>query len=411
MGSKTYLVGGAVRDELLGLEVAERDWVMTGTKSEELLDAGYRQVGSSFPVFLHPRSGDEYALARTERKQGHGYHGFSVDFHPGVSIEEDLLRRDLTINAMARNDDGQLIDPHGGLKDLENRVLRHVSPAFSEDPLRVLRVARFAARFAELGFVVHPDTIQFMREITRSGELGHLVPERSWSEIFRAMDSSRPSVFLSVLRECGALEVLFPEVNVLYGIPQSRQWHPEIDTGIHLHMAMDMAASMQSGPRVVFAVMLHDLGKGLTARDELPSHHGHEAAGLPLVDSVCARLRVPTAVQKLARQVCAGHLRCHLALEMRPAKVMQLLEQLDAFRQKDISEFVLACEADYRGRKGLQKREYPQAAFLKRALEAALSIQARDLDLQGSEPGPEVGEKLRAARIEAISELAIDNNQ
>jgi len=405
MDPKTYLVGGAVRDELLGLDATEHDWVITGSTPDALLDQGYRQVGASFPVFLHPQSGEEYALARTERKQGHGYHGFSVDFDPGVTIEEDLQRRDLTVNAMARDAEGALIDPYGGQRDLERRVLRHVSPAFSEDPLRVLRVARFAARFAGLGFSVHPSTLALMRKIKDSGELEHLVAERSWNEIYRAMGAARPSVFLATLRACGALKVLLPEVEALYGIPQNQQWHPEIDTGLHVEMALDLAASMKYEPKVLFAVLLHDLGKGLTDKADLPAHHGHENAGLPLVDAVCARFRVPSAVRKLARQVCAGHLRCHRVLEMRPGKVMDLLEKLDAFRQQDLTEFVQACEADFRGRKGVRDRDYPQGRFLATALEAALAVRAGNLDLGDHQQGPQVGEQLRAARINAISNL------
>ena len=411
MESHTYLVGGAIRDELLGLEVNERDWVITGSTPESLLDQGYRQVGASFPVFLHPDTGEEYALARTERKQGHGYHGFSVEFHPGVSIEDDLLRRDLTINAMARDKEGNLFDPHGGEADLERRVLRHVSPAFSEDPLRVLRVARFAARFAPLGFTVHDDTVALMREITGAGELDHLVSERCWSEIHRALASSSPSVFITTLGNCGALEVLLPEVGKLFGVAQNEQWHPEVDTGIHICLAMDFAADMNYGPDVVFAVMLHDLGKGLTDKSLLPAHHGHESAGLPLVDAVCERFRVPTTIKKLARQVCFGHLRCHKVLEMRPSKVMKLLEELDAFRHKDITGFIQACEADCRGRKGLQDRDYPQGQFLEQAMQAALSIQAGDLGLPEGTTGPEVGEKLRMARIAAIKELSVNQGQ
>jgi tRNA nucleotidyltransferase (CCA-adding enzyme) len=405
MAAATYLVGGAVRDRLLGLPAGERDWVVTGATPEELLDQGYRQVGASFPVFLHPDSGEEYALARTERKQGHGYHGFSVEFDPNVSIEDDLLRRDLTINAMALDAEGRLVDPHGGARDLEERWLRHVSPAFAEDPLRVLRVARFAARFAEQGFRIHPDTMTLMRRITESGELQHLVPERSWREIIRAMAAARPSRFVSVLRECGALASLLPEVDRLYGIPQKADYHPEVDTGVHLELSLDLAASLAGSPEAVFAVLLHDLGKGVTDAEKLPSHRGHERAGLPLVDAVCERFRVPTSASRLARQVCGLHLNCHRVLEMRPRKVMELLEGLDAFRQPDIADFLLACEADYRGRKGLEQRAYPQAEFLQRALQVATAVQARDLDLSGAQ-GPEVGEALRAARIEAIAKVA-----
>jgi len=408
MAYGVYLVGGAVRDELLGLEAGERDWVVTGATPEELLEAGFTQVGASFPVFLHPESGEEYALARTERKSGHGYHGFAVDFHPGVSIEEDLLRRDLTVNAMARDEQGRLIDPYRGREDLERKILRHVSPAFAEDPLRVLRVARFAARFEPMGFSVHPETIGLMREITRSGELDHLVPERSWAEMRRALDGGRPSIFLDVLRDCGALRVLLPEVDILFGIQQPEKHHPEIDAGVHVGMAMDLAAETGSGPRVVFALLLHDVGKGLTAVQELPAHHGHEDAGLPLVDAVCERFRVPGRYRRLARQVCYGHLRCHRVLEMKPAGVMKFLERLDALRQKDVSEFVQACEADFRGRQGMRERAYPQGAYLRRALEAALAVQARDLGLGKQANGPEVGERLREARIGAIRELAVE---
>ncbi|MFT5139508.1 MAG: tRNA nucleotidyltransferase (CCA-adding enzyme), partial [Rhodothermales bacterium] len=364
---------------------------------------GYKQVGASFPVFLHPKSNEEYALARTERKQGHGYHGFEVEFDPGVSIEDDLLRRDLTINAIAKDEQGNLVDPFGGQRDIKDRVLRHVSPAFAEDPLRVLRVARFAARFADLGFSVHPQTLDLMRDIAHSGELGHLVAERSWREIYRAMGSDQPSVFLKTLRACNSLEVLLPELDALYGVPQDAKWHPEIDTGAHTELAMDFAAEKKFGSNVVFAVMLHDLGKGLTPKSELPAHHGHENNGIPLVDQVCERFRVPKAIHKLSRQVCAAHIRCHRVMEMRPAKIMNLLEQLDGFRQQDLTEFVQACEADYRGRKGLQDRQYPQAEYLQSTLETALSIQARDLLSEGVKQGPELGEKLRQARIQAIS--------
>ena len=406
MRAKTYLVGGAVRDALLGLQAAERDWVVVGSTADEMLARGFKQVGASFPVFLHPKNGEEYALARTEKKQGHGYHGFKVDFHAGVTLEEDLQRRDLTINAIARDEDGSLVDPYGGQRDLEKRLLRHVSEAFVEDPLRVLRVARFAARFAHLGFRVHASTLALMREITRSGELQHLAPERMWREIERAMKTRRPSAFVSVLRECGALEVLLPEVNALFGVPQPEKYHPEIDTGVHLLMALDAAADLCNGAaNVVFAVLLHDLGKGLTPQRYWPSHRGHEAAGVPLVDAVCKRFRVPNSMHDLARKACAWHLDCHRILEARPATVLRLLERLDVFRQPQVLPgFVSACEADYLGRKGLQDRPYPQGEYLQRAYRAVADIRARDLDLEGVS-GPEVGKRLSQARTEAISKL------
>jgi tRNA nucleotidyltransferase (CCA-adding enzyme) len=403
MNAAVYLVGGAVRDELLGLQPKERDWVVVGSTPEALTARGYRQVGASFPVFLHPDSGEEYALARTERKQGHGYHGFAVDFHPGVSLEEDLQRRDLTINAIARDERGELIDPFGGLQDLQDRVLRHVSPAFREDPLRVLRVARFAARFAPLGFRVHPSTMELMRELSDSGELEHLVPERTWSEVAAAMASARPGVFVEVLRDCGALAALLPEVDALFGVPQPEQHHPEIDSGVHVLMAMNLAAQSGWSPEVVFALLLHDLGKGLTPRSEWPSHIGHEERGMPLVRAVCERLRAPNAYTGLALRVCALHLRCHRILEMKPGTVMRLIEQADLLRRPEmLKDFARACEADYRGRKGRAERPYPQAEHLSKALDAVLAVQARDLDTEGLS-GVEIGDRLRQARIAAIA--------
>jgi len=405
--SGTYLVGGAVRDDLLGVKAVEHDWVVVGSTPDEMLDQGFKQVGASFPVFLHPKNGDEYALARTEKKQGHGYHGFKVDFHPDVTLEEDLQRRDLTINAMARGEDGKLVDPYGGQRDLEQRFLRHVSDAFVEDPLRVLRVARFAARFAHLGFRVHPSTLALMGEITRSGELEHLAAERIWREIELAMKTGKPSEFVSVLRDCGALQVLLPEVSVLFGVPQPEKYLPEIDSGVHLLMALDAAAERANGNAViVFAVLLHDLGKGLTPPQDWPSHIGHEATGVPLVDAVCKRMKAPNAMHDLARKVCAYHLDCHRLLEAKPVTVLRLLERLDVFRQPTlVDDFVVACEADYRGRKGLRDRPYPQGDYLKRAYRAVADIRARDLDLSGVS-GPEVGERLRQARIEAITQLS-----
>lgn len=403
MSQAVYLVGGAVRDELLGLPVHERDWVVTGSTPEELLRQGYRQVGASFPVFLHPDSGEEYALARTERKQGHGYHGFSVDFHPGVTLEQDLERRDLTINAMARGTDGRLVDPYGGQRDIEQRVLRHVSPAFVEDPLRVLRVARFAARFAPQGFTIHPETMALMRDISASGELSHLVAERVWAEIDTALKAGTPSVFIKVLRECAALAVILPELDALFGVPQSAQHHPEVDTGVHVLLALDYAAAQGWSNEVRFAVLLHDLGKGLTDKAEWPSHHGHESTGLAAVQSVCERLRVPTAYRQLALAVCALHLRCHDALQLRPSRLFDLLEKADLLRRPERCDaFLQACEADYRGRKGLSGRPYPQADRVRDALQAALDVKAAELDLSGLS-GEEIGEKMRQARIAAIA--------
>ena len=406
MDGTVYLVGGAVRDGILGVPPRERDWVVVGSTPDELLARNFRQVGASFPVFLHPDTGEEYALARTERKQGHGYHGFTVDFHPGVTLEEDLSRRDLTVNAMARDEAGRLIDPFGGQRDLEQRVLRHVSPAFCEDPLRVLRVARFAARFAEFDFQVHDSTMKLMQEMVASGELQHLVPERVWAEFASAMSCGQPDVFIRVLRECGALAVLLPEVDRLFGVPQPERYHPEIDTGIHVLMTMNLAARLGGPAEVVFALLLHDLGKGLTPDALLPSHVGHEKSGVPLVNDVCARLRTPGAFRDLALKVCELHLRCHRLIEARPSTVMKLIEDADLLRRPErVRDFVRACEADFRGRKGLEDRPYPQGDRLQAALSAVLAIRARDSGTEGLD-GVQIGEKLRKARIKAIAGVA-----
>lgn len=403
MGSRVYLVGGAVRDELLGLKHTERDWVVVGGTPEELLEKGFRQVGASFPVFLHPETAEEYALARTERKQGHGYHGFSVDFHPGVTLEEDLARRDLTINAMARDEQGNLVDPFDGRGDLERKTLRHVSPAFREDPLRVLRVARFAARFAPLGFQVHESTLELMRQMSESGELVHLVPERVWAEFAKALSMPRPGVFIEVLRDCGALAILLPELDCLFGIPQSEIHHPEIDTGAHVLMAVNRAAGLAAPTEVVFATLLHDLGKGLTPVGLLPAHVGHEASGLPLVSRVCERLRVPGDFRDLALRVCELHLRCHRLMEARPSTVMDLIEKADLIRRPDRAEaFLLACQADYQGRKGRENKPYPQGDRLRTALKTALAVRAADIARKGLE-GARLGQELRNARIRAIA--------
>lgn len=406
MAYRVYLVGGAVRDKLLGLVPRENDWVVVGGRPEDLLEQGYRQVGASFPVFLHPKTSEEYALARTERKEGHGYHGFAVDFHPEVTLEEDLLRRDLTVNAMARDENGSVIDPYSGQKDLKNRILRHVSPAFREDPLRVLRVARFAARLAPLGFTVHSSTMDLMKEMTASGELDHLVPERVWTEIAGAMASARPGVFIEVLRESGALKVLLPEVDALFGIPQPEKYHPEIDTGVHVTMAMDLAAGMGWSPKVVFSMLLHDLGKGLTPEDEWPSHIRHEQRGVPLARRVCERFRAPSAWTELALKVTGLHLRCHRLGEMKPATKLKLIEDADLLRRPEqLENFVRACEADYRGRGGFEDRDYPQAGILESVLQAALAVRVSDLDTEGLK-GSQIGNRLRQARVDAIAGIA-----
>jgi tRNA nucleotidyltransferase (CCA-adding enzyme) len=403
MAGAVYLVGGAVRDELLGLPQQEKDWVVVGNTPDELLARGFRQVGASFPVFLHPDTGEEYALARTERKQGHGYHGFSVDFHPGVTLEEDLARRDLTINAMARDKNGVLIDPFCGQRDLERRELRHVSPAFCEDPLRVIRVARFAARFADLGFRVHESTMELMQGMAASGELEHLVPERVWAEFAKAFTTRQPEVFIGVLRDSTALAILLPEVECLFGIPQPEDYHPEIDTGIHVLMTMSLAARLGGSAQVVFALLLHDLGKGLTPAELLPSHIGHEHRGVALVNRVCERLRVPGAFRDLALMVCELHLRCHRLMEARPSTVMELIEKADLLRRPDrVEDFILSCKADFQGRKGLEDRPYPQGERLRKALKAALAIRARDIGTEGLD-GIQIGEMLRSTRIDAIA--------
>lgn len=403
---QTYLVGGAVRDELLGLEIHERDWVVVGARPEDLTAQGYRAVGRDFPVFLHPQTNEEYALARTERKSGPGYRGFVMSAAPDVTLEQDLERRDLTINAIAKDiDSGALIDPYGGQRDIQARVLRHVSKAFIEDPVRVLRIARFAARFAHLGFAVAPETMQLMREIAGSGELDALVPERVWQETGRALGERAPQVFFQVLRESDALKHIFPEVDALFGVPQPEKWHPEIDTGVHTFMVLEQAAKLSDDKIVRFAALTHDLGKAITPQDKWPSHHGHEAASVKLLEALCARLRVPNDYRDCAAAVARYHGHAHRALELRPATLIELLENLDAFRRPArFEQFVLACEADIRGRTGLEDRPYPQADYLRRAFQVAAQVKL-DADLLSRLPGPQIREQLHAARVRAVKEL------
>lgn len=405
---KIYLVGGAVRDRLLGIEPGDRDYVVVGATPEEMLAQGFKPVGRDFPVFLHPRTGEEYALARTERKSGRGYRGFVVDTDPSVTLEEDLQRRDFTINAMAQDDAGNLIDPYGGADDIQARLLRHVGPAFAEDPLRILRAARFMARFAPLGFRVAPETMALMKEMTASGELDALVPERVWQELRRALASAQPSAFLSTLREAGALAAILPEVDALYGVPQRAEFHPEVDTGIHQQMVSDMAAKLAPGDAVIgFAALTHDLGKALTPTDILPKHIGHEHAGVKPVLALCERLKVPLEYRDLAVMACREHLNVHRLMELRDATIFELLARCDAFRKPErIAQLALVCEADKRGRLGNEDTDYPQGRELQRLHAAALAINARDVaDPQLS--GPEIGEALKKARIAAISQQRI----
>ncbi|GAB3358936.1 multifunctional CCA addition/repair protein [Lysobacter tyrosinilyticus] len=402
---KTYLVGGAVRDRLLGLDHGDRDYVVVGESQASMEAAGFKAVGRDFPVFLHPQTGEEYALARTERKSGRGYRGFVVDADPSVTLEEDLQRRDFTINAIAQDEDGTLVDPFGGERDLEARVLRHVSPAFAEDPLRVLRAARFMARFADLGFHVAPETMELMREMVASGELAELTPERVWQELRRAVASAKPSAFLRTLHDCGALAVVLPEVDALYGVPQRAEFHPEVDTGVHIELVCDMAARLAPGDDLVgFAALTHDLGKALTPAHILPRHIGHENAGIEPLRALCERLKVPTDFRQLAECVCRDHLNVHRMRELRAATVFELIGRCDGFRRPErIAQIALACEADKRGRTGFADIEYPAGRLLREAHAAAIAVRAADLgsDLQG----PELGEALRRARIVAIASV------
>lgn len=401
---QTYLVGGAVRDALLGRSVADRDYVIVGATPEELLALGYKPVGKDFPVFLHPRSGEEYALARTERKTGHGYHGFVFQADVTVTLEQDLARRDLTINAIAQDEHGTLTDPYHGVRDIEAHVLRHVSEAFVEDPVRVLRVARFAARFAPLGFTVADETMALMQQMVRKGEVDHLVPERVWAETRKALAEPQPSAFLRVLRECGALAVLFPEIDTLYGVPQRAEFHPEVDTGVHLEMVLDAAAQIAPGNDIVgFCALVHDLGKALTPANELPRHVGHEHRGVAPLRALAARLKVPTEHVALAEQVCREHLNVHRAFELKPATVLKLLNALDALRRPARLElFLAACEADKRGRLGHENDPYPQAGYLREAQAAAAAVEASRFVEQGL-AGPAIGEAMNAARVDAIA--------
>ena len=400
---RTYLVGGAVRDRLLGLDGSDRDYVVVGADPAGMLAAGFKPVGKDFPVFLHPRTGEEYALARTERKTAPGYRGFAFHADPAVTLEQDLARRDFTINAMAQDDAGALIDPFGGASDLEQRVLRHVSPAFAEDPVRVLRGARFLARFAPLGFTVAPETLELMRAMVANGEVDHLVGERVWQELQRALGEARPSACIGLLRDCGALARLLPEVDALFGVPQRVEFHPEVDAGLHTQMVCDMAARLAPGnARIGFAALTHDLGKALTPAQDLPRHVNHEHAGLAPLRALCDRYKVPTDYRELALICCREHLNIHRLPELRPDTVHDLIARCDGFRQPGrIAELAVVCKADKRGRLGCEDEAYPQAALLRRLHAVAQAVSVAQLDVSKL-AGPQIGEALRKARIVAI---------
>jgi tRNA nucleotidyltransferase (CCA-adding enzyme) len=398
---QVFLVGGAVRDEQLGISLRERDWCVVGATPEILIADGYKQVGKDFPVFLHPTTSEEYALARTERKTGPGYHGFAFDFSADVSIEDDLSRRDLTINAIAKDDEGKLIDPHGGLKDIEKRVLRHVSDAFSEDPVRILRVAKFAARFSALGFRISGETMTLMRSMVDAGEIDALVADRVWKETEEALRGNNSRVFFEVLRNCGALERLFPELEALFGVPQPAKWHPEIDTGLHTMLVLDQAEQRSPELAVRFAALTHDLGKGTTPKNVLPSHPGHEARGARLVRELANRLPIPKSCRDLGVMVAQFHTHCHQALELRNKTILDLLEKTDAFRRPERFEhFLIACEADAKGRTGLENRPYPQSDFLRGAFAAASSVDAGAI--AEKHQGAKIPIAIREARAKAI---------
>ena len=406
---QVYLVGGAVRDERLGIPVTERDWCVVGSTEEDLLALGYKRVGKGFPVFLHPVTGEEYALARTERKSGPGHTGFEVTASPAVTIEEDLERRDLTINAMAIAPDEMLVDPYGGVQDLAAKRLRHVSPAFREDPLRVLRTARFAARYASLGFTVADETLELMALMVNDGELDTLVPERVWKETRKALGYARPQVFFEVLRACGALSVVFPEVDRLYGVPQPAKWHPEIDCGVHTMMAVGMAAQLSDAADVRFAALVHDLGKATTAAADLPSHPGHERRGVALIEALCQRLSVPNEFRALAKLTSEWHTHIHRAFGLKANTVLKVLERCDAFRRPQrFEKLLLACEADARGRKGLTDRPYPQARFFGAALTAASQVSVAEF-IDTVDEGHEIAAMLKESRLAAIKRLARDD--
>lgn len=400
---KVYLVGGAVRDQLLKKKVEDRDFVVVGASVEDLILKGYKQVGADFPVFLHPETGEEYALARTERKSGSGYHGFSCDFSPSVTLEDDLERRDLTINAMALSEDGELIDPFNGQQDLDNKVFRHVGEAFREDPLRVLRVARFMARHAHEGWSVHPSTLELMTQLSHSGELRSLTPERIWKELSRALLEPTPSAFIHTLRQCGGLKEILPEVDQLFGVPQPEAHHPEIDTGIHTLMVMEQAAQLSDRLEVRFGAMVHDLGKGITPEELLPKHHNHEEEGVPLVEALCKRLKTPSSVRKAGVVASQYHLKVHRAKEMKATSLVKMFNELGYRNKPEILEdLILTSEADARGRLGLEDRDYPQPDYLRVLAKASLQVDTKGIAMKCEGDGQKIREKIYQASVSSV---------
>ncbi|HEJ9694242.1 multifunctional CCA addition/repair protein [Proteus mirabilis] len=401
---KIYLVGGAVRDQLLNLPVKDRDWVVVGATPDTLLQQGYQQVGKDFPVFLHPDTHEEYALARTERKSGSGYTGFTCYAAPDVTLEDDLQRRDLTINAIAYSAKGEYIDPYHGIDDIHAKLLRHVSDAFSEDPLRVLRVARFAARFAPLGFTIAPETMSLMQEMTNSGELNALTAERVWKETEKALHSQAPQVYFEILHQCGALKILFPEINALFGVPAPKKWHPEIDTGIHTMMVLAMASRLTDDIAVRFSALCHDLGKGVTPVENWPHHHGHGPAGVPLVEALCQRYRIPNQIRDLAKLAAKYHDHLHRIEKMRPSKIIRLFDAIDAWRKPErIDQLAIISEADARGRQGAENLPYPQGIFFRQAFKIANQVDVKSIVSRGLK-GRAIREALTKQREVAIIE-------
>lgn len=403
---KIYLVGGAVRDELLDYPYKEKDWVVVGATIEDMLSAGYQQVGKDFPVFLHPETKEEYALARTERKTAPGYKGFKVHTDLNVTLEEDLQRRDLTINAIAKDENGNIIDPYNGMQDIHDRILRHVSSAFSEDPVRILRLARFAARYLHLGFIVAEETMQLMKDMVAAGEIKALVPERVWKEMEKALGEKSPTRFIEVLRDCGALKVILPELDRLFGVPQPEQYHPEIDTGIHTLMVLQQACRLSNNTDVRFAALMHDLGKGTTKKSEWPKHINHEERGAKIVLEVCKRLRIPNEYRDLAEKTARFHLHYHRALELKPSTIVKTLEQLDAFRKPErFEKFLLASEADAKGRTGYENEYFEQGDFLRKALKAACNVDVDAIMAQGFKDR-ELAEKIREERVRLVTQVS-----